>query len=158
ALLAPPAIEARQSVSPQNDARQDSGHDASKQRDSKPTTSLADLPHVDAWPDLLARDAMLSFSVRTSTSALAVLARTDTGEAQKAGAWMALGCARVATERPRLESFANEGTPLLRHAAILGLGEMKSGDVGNLVDLAGRKGPAIANCALLALVRNGSAD
>src|SRR5882672_7526538 len=125
--------EARQAEGRQGEGRQGEG--------KNPSSPLGALVRADAWPDLLARDAQISFGVRASSSAAAVLARSDSGESQKAAALMALGCARVAAERPRIESFANEGTAVLRRAAILALGEMKSGDVGNLVDLAGRKAP-----------------
>jgi HEAT repeat protein len=121
---------------------------------------LAHAPPQDAtpsWPELLERDRTLGFTPLTRDKALSDLALGELTPQRRASALMALGCARAGGERSRLESWAQEGSAIERQAAILGLGEMTLADARPLVQLAEDPEPEIARCALLALVRGGSA-
>ena len=109
------------------------------------------------WSELLERDRALAFTPLTRDKALSDLALADLSPQRRAPALMALGCARASGQRSRLESWAQEGSTLERQAAILGLGEMALADARALVELAGDPQPELAGCAVLALVRGGSA-
>ena len=69
--------EGKQSEGKQGEGKQGEG----KQGEGKnPQTPLGALVRAETWPEVLARDAQVSFGVRTSASAAAVLARADGGE------------------------------------------------------------------------------
>jgi HEAT repeat protein len=121
-----------------------------------PEFTYASLQTVTEFSELVARDKRVTFGARTHPAALREFERLVTSDSGKAAALMALGCARIATERVRLESFAREGATELRQAAILALGELKSSDLSLLLELAGKRA-ALAEYALFALARNGSA-
>jgi len=119
--------------------------------------TYSSLRSVTEFADLIARDERVSFGPGTRATALAEFDRWAPTDAGRAAALMALGCARVSTERSRLESFASEGALELRQAAILALGELRAGDVTLLVELANKRA-AVADFALFALVRNGGVN
>lgn len=128
---------------------------AQEERARPPT--LAEIAGVQEFAELVARDRRVSFSLNTAASAVAVLARTDSTDDRRATALVALGCARAAGERPRIESYAHEGSAEVRQAAALALGELGTGAADVLIDLAGKKARALAECAVVGLTRCGSA-
>ncbi len=117
--------------------------------------TYAQLQSVTGFSERLERDARVSFGPRTHAAALREFERLAPSESGQAAALMALGCARVATERARLESYASEGPLALRQAAILALGELRSADIEVLRELATKRA-ALAEYALFALVRHGA--
>lgn len=119
-------------------------------------TALSALTGAESWSELVARDRRVSFSLRTRASAIADLTRADASDELKSVALMALGAAGAGGERPRIESWAEEGKNELRQAAILALGELESSDVGTLIEFASKRSEGIAESALLALARFGS--
>ncbi len=121
----------------------------------EPEFTYASLQFVTEFPELVARNERVSFGARTHIASLREFERLVASDSGKAAALMALGCARIATERVRLESFAREGPTELRQAAILALGELKASDLSLLLELSGKRA-ALAEYALFALARNGS--
>lgn len=127
----------------------------SQEEPAEPEFTYASLQFVTEFPELVARNQRVSFGARTHIASLREFERLVASDSGKAAALMALGCARIATERVRLESFAREGATELRQAAILALGELKAGDLSLLIELSGKRA-ALAEYALFALARNGS--
>lgn len=117
--------------------------------------TYAQLQSVTDFAARLDRDARVSFGPRTHAAALREFDRLAPSESGQAAALMALGCARVGTERARLESYAREGPLPLRQAAILALGELRAADIELLRELATKRA-ALADYALFALVRHGA--
>lgn len=129
---------------------------ASQAEEPRRGAALSALTEAESWSELIARDQRLTFSLGTRSSAIADLTRADATDARKGVALIALGAAHAGGERPRIESWAQEGKNELRQAAILALGELKSGDVGTLIEFAGKRAEDIAESALLALARFGT--
>ena len=114
-------------------------------------------PPTSSWEQLIERERKVGFiPTRTAESALSDLDRPDVSDETRAAALMALCCVRPprTSERPRLESWAVEGPPAVRIAAILGLGEMGLPDPGLLLGFADDPDSHIAEAALVALLRS----
>jgi len=128
--------------------------------------TLQALAEEESWPETIARDARTGFSARGAQRALAQLDRSTGTPEERAVALVALGAAGMLAERQRLESWAAEGHLLERQGAILALGELgrvASDRLGGsaepiLAGLLDDPSSDIAECALLALLRTGSAD
>ena len=106
------------------------------------------------WAEERARDARISFSLRSAVDASAALAQAGGTALYRSGAWIALGNAGSAGDRSAIARQARVGTGLERRAAILALGEGSGAEVGTLVGLVANQDTLIAECAMLALVRS----
>ncbi|MBL8857482.1 MAG: hypothetical protein JNL28_03125 [Planctomycetes bacterium] len=115
---------------------------------------FAALPDAARWFELVARDARLSFTGRTSGAARAVLDAPASTVERRAIAMIALGCAGTVVERKTLERAARDGSELERRAAILALGEMSAGETAEFEEWVTRGEPQYAECALLAMLRS----
>ncbi len=114
-----------------------------------------ELAGVRSWESLLIRDQRVSFSPGTRISALAALDNAATPAAQRAAALYALGAGRFESERPRLEAALKGGDSDQRCAALLGLGELGSGDLTSLGQYAREPDLLLSGCAVLGLLRSG---
>ncbi len=112
----------------------------------------------ESWKRLLDRDPRVSYTARTAGAAIALLARPDLLAIERSSALFAIGAAGAQTERSRLESWAVEGSLADRQAALLGLGELGGRDTTLLERIAHSPQTELAESAMLALLRNGSAD
>jgi len=110
----------------------------------------------DAWAELVARDARVSFSPRTALLATAVLRAEDSSKERRSAAWLALGSVGGGELRTGLFDAAIRGEALERKAAILGMGELGQGVDGLLLELARNEDAGLAGTALLALLRTHS--
>ena len=129
-----------------------------QKRDSEDAAEHIGLLRVQSWSEIVARDLLVSFGMRTGPSAARELDRTDSSGRPKAAAVLALGCAQVAGERPRIEALASESTGDVKDAALWALGAYRSaGDVKKLLDLASRRA-TIGPATLLALSINGTPE
>ncbi len=113
------------------------------------------LPTPEQWRALVARDRTVRFTDRTPSEARALLALDGLSPDRRAAALVALGCASAEGERTRLETTARSGTGVERWGAILALGEMNAGATALLLDLVANEDARTAECALLALLRDG---
>ena len=118
-------------------------------------SELAQPPDTDGWTELLERDARLRFTSRSESQALGILERSTIPTSVRAAALMALGCSGSIRQRPRLESWAHEGSMLERRAAVLALGELRGGSEPLLRELASGSDKELGQCAVLALLRSG---
>jgi hypothetical protein len=114
---------------------------------------FARLPEAEEWKKLLADDARISFTQRTTGEARATLDHPDSSEERRAVAIVSLGASGALVERTRLERIARSGTDLERRAAVLALGEMSAGSDQLLEEWINTAEPAVGECALLALLR-----
>jgi hypothetical protein len=110
-----------------------------------------DVPDVETWRALVARNKRVEFPARSITSAQALLRADDTFEEDRAAAWLALGAAGALSERTRIEKVARNGFGIERRAAVLALGGMGPGGEVVLTELLNDPEILIPECALLAL-------
>lgn len=108
------------------------------------------------WTERLALDRKLTYHSLGARTALSVLdgegARGPSEVVEdRAAALYALGAARVAAERPRLESVARLGPEPERRAALYALGEMGLGEP-LFLQIAREEPPEMASAAFLGLV------
>ncbi len=129
-------------------ADQDPGSGESAGVDSAPDPA-------EAWAELLARDARVSFTARSAFDAREALEDPDTPAGHRPAALMAIGCAepQAIRERPLLEAWAREGDRDERAAALLALGEF--GEGGEALLLEGLEDPdtLLRGAALVGLSR-----
>lgn len=109
------------------------------------------------WPELLQRDARVSFTSRSAFEASLALNDPSSTSALRTAALMAIGCTepQAVRELPVLEAWALEGSDEERAAALLALGEFGEGGEGPLVDGLGEVDAFLRGCSLLGLARGG---
>ncbi|MDZ4774858.1 MAG: hypothetical protein SGI72_17175 [Planctomycetota bacterium] len=122
--------------------------------DEPEETRFAELPDELGWRELIARDARLSFTARTSGEARAVVDSVTSTVERRSIAMIALGASGTLVERVRLQRVARDGTDLERRAAILALGEMSASSSAELEEWVANAEPQYAECALLAMLRS----
>jgi len=144
-MLTTLALLASLAAAPSQEAREEA---------SVPRVELA---RAAAWPDLLARDARVSWGMRTASSALAALEDRTATPARRAAAVLALGAARQLQGRGRVIETTAEKDPELKRAAIWALALYADArDVPQLVDFASRKAAQVAEAGAFALALNGT--
>lgn len=102
--------------------------------------------------ELLALSARASFNAHSAELALSALS-AGLDPAQRPVALFALGASGERAMRPRLESWAVEGSPADRRAAILGLVESGFTPIDRLVRLTRSSLPEVREAAMLSLAR-----
>ena len=116
-----------------------------------------ELLRASSWDALLARDARITWGMRTASSALAVLDDRGATPARRSVALLALGAARQTHARGRILELTAEKDPEQKRAAIWALALFADPrDVPQLVDFAGRKAPQVAEAGAFALGLNGT--
>ena len=116
-----------------------------------------ELLRASSWDALLARDARITWGMRTASSALAVLDDRGAMPARRSVALLALGAARQTHARGRILELTAEKDPEQKRAAIWALALFADPrDVPQLVDFAGRKAPQVAEAGAFALGLNGT--
>lgn len=119
-------------------------------------------PEVDAttvsgaltWPEERARDARISFSLRSAVEASAALAHAEGTALYRSGAYIALGAAGSPADHSAISRQARIGEGLERRAAILALGELPGKETIFLLGLVDGRDLIVAECAMLALLRS----
>ena len=104
---------------------------------------------------LIARDYSLTFTPRFGEEAVLFLQRPDATDEERAAAIVAIGAGGIMGEQSTLEGFATTGSPIIRQAAVIALGELggeKSSFLIGLLD-----DPKMRKVAMVALLRGGSA-
>jgi hypothetical protein len=105
-----------------------------------------------AWPELVARDGRVSFSMHSAPAAFELLQAENVSKERRAAAWLTLGAAGAAQHLQALLDCARTGPDPERGAAILALGELGQGGDSVLLELSAGSDAALAERALLALL------
>ena len=109
------------------------------------------------WFELQRRDPQLSFTPRSDDAALERLADPQISPLEQRAALTVLGISGLRSEVPRLESWALNGDPETRVAAILALGQIGWADLGFLEEQVESGEDEIGEAALVALLTTGEA-
>ncbi|MEM7516341.1 MAG: hypothetical protein AAF368_05395, partial [Planctomycetota bacterium] len=123
-----------------------------------PAVQSADLvsqARVTPWPELVDRDARVSFTSRTEVNAGQVVADPDVDPVDRSVALFALGSTGSARLKPALDDWVRRGELIEQRAALLALGELGEAAVDVLSDAASSPRREIAEAALLGLLRTG---
>jgi len=123
----------------------------------EPQGTEAALTPAERWQSLLARDGRVRFTRRSAFDGRGVLEDRDSLPTEQAAALMAIGCTepQPVRERPLLETWSEKEEPLLRHAALLALGEFGEGGEAALIEALEHEDPIARGCAMLGLLRSG---
>lgn len=127
-------------------------------QEAPPTAQADDSTPMSEWQRLIVRNDRVSFSQRTGALALEMLGRQNLTPTDRTAALFAIGAGSAIAERPRLLSWAQEGEPAERAAAVLGMGELGRVDMPYLRRLAEASQGELVGVALLAVLRAGAAD
>ncbi|MFN0006757.1 MAG: hypothetical protein ACKVXR_02525 [Planctomycetota bacterium] len=119
-------------------------------------------PEVDAttvlgtltWPEERARDARISFSLRSAVEASAAIDHPEGTALYRSGAWITLGTAGSPADHAEVSRQARIGEGLQRRAAILALGEFQGKETNFLLGLVDDRDLLVAECAMLSLLRS----
>ncbi len=108
-----------------------------------------------SWEALLIRDQRVQFNRGARIAALATLDDPSRSSVERAAALYALGAGGCEGERDRLLTALVQGDARSRCAALLALGELSSGDLTSLGQMAKSDDLETSGCAVLALLRSG---
>lgn len=111
----------------------------------------------ERWRGLIERDDRIRFTRRSAFDGRTVLEDRDSLPSEQAAALMAIGSTepQPIRERTLLEDWTRKPEPLLRHAALLALGEFGEGGEAGLLDALEDVDPIARGCAMLGLLRSG---